>query len=56
MYERGQQMGQGSSEGETETGMKPWKEQNGVDVKSWRVERGGVKISLQDTGGGRKRK
>lgn len=50
-------MGQGSSVEETETCMKPWKEQNGVgDVKSWRVERGGVKISLQDTGGGRKRK
>lgn len=32
-------MGQGSSVGETEARMKPWKDQNGIgDVKSWRVE------------------
>lgn len=55
--ERGGQMGQGSSVGETEACMKPWKDQNGAGrVKSWRVGRGGVKISLQDTVGGRKRK
>lgn len=43
-------MGQGTSVGETEVCMKPWKDQNGVgDVKRWKVERGGVKISLQVT-------
>jgi len=47
---------QGSSVEETKALMKPWKEQNRVeDVKSWKVERGGAKITLS-TGGGRKRK
>lgn len=37
--------------------MRSWKDQNELrDVKSWRVERGGVKVSLQDAGVDRKRK
>lgn len=54
--ERGQRR-QSSSAGETEACVRPLKDQNELrDVKSWRVERGGVKVSLQNTGAARKRK